>query len=52
MPGMKAGDEVGDEFMNEVGEVGPGNQELKVDERVLVSFTIRCGEWEQCRRGN
>ncbi len=53
MIGMKKGDVMGHEFMGEVMEVGPGvNGRLKVGERVVVPFTIICGECEQCRRGN
>jgi threonine dehydrogenase-like Zn-dependent dehydrogenase len=52
MPGMKSGDIMGHEFMGEVVEVGPANQALKVGDRVVVPFTITCGECEQCRRGN
>jgi threonine dehydrogenase-like Zn-dependent dehydrogenase len=52
MPGMEAGDIVGHEFMGEVVEVGPGNRKLAVGDRVVVPFTICCGECEQCRRGN
>jgi threonine dehydrogenase-like Zn-dependent dehydrogenase len=52
MPGMKAGDIIGHEFMGEVVEVGPGNRKLRVGDRVVVPFTICCGECEQCRRGN
>jgi threonine dehydrogenase-like Zn-dependent dehydrogenase len=52
MPGMKAGDILGHEFMGEVMEVGPGNTKLKVGDRVVVPFTIVCGECEQCQRGN
>src|SRR6201747_2035424 len=52
MPGMKAGDVVGHEFMGEVVEVGPENKKLKVGDRVVVPFTICCGECDQCRRGN
>ena len=52
MPGMKAGDIMGHEFMGEVVEVGPANQALKVGDRVVVPFTITCGECAQCRRGN
>src|SRR5687768_16989648 len=52
MPGMEAGDVMGHEFMGEVVEVGPGNTKLKVGDRVVVPFTIVCGECEQCRRGN
>jgi threonine dehydrogenase-like Zn-dependent dehydrogenase len=52
MPGMKSGDIIGHEFMGEVMEVGPGNTRLRVGDRVVVPFTIICGECEQCRRGN
>jgi threonine dehydrogenase-like Zn-dependent dehydrogenase len=52
MPGMKEGDIVGHEFMGEVVEVGSANKKLKVGDRVVVPFTIICGECEQCRRGN
>ena len=53
MLGMKKGDVMGHEFMGEVMDVGPGvNGRLKVGERVVVPFTIICGECEQCRRGN
>jgi threonine dehydrogenase-like Zn-dependent dehydrogenase len=52
MPGMEAGDIVGHEFMGEVMEVGAGISTLKVGDRVVVPFTICCGECEQCRRGN
>ena len=52
MPGMKSGDIVGHEFMGEVMEVGSGNKKLKVGDRVVVPFTIVCGECEQCQRGN
>ena len=52
MPAMEAGDVLGHEFMGEVVEVGRGNSKLKVGDRVVVPFTICCGECEQCRRGN
>nr|MBF0682379.1 glutathione-dependent formaldehyde dehydrogenase [Pseudomonas sp.] len=52
MPGMQHGDIMGHEFMGEVMEVGSGNKKLKVGDRVVVPFTIVCGECEQCRRGN
>lgn len=51
MPGMKNGDIVGHEFMGEVVEVGAANRKLKVGDRVVVPFTIVCGECEQCQRG-
>ncbi|WP_312764930.1 zinc-dependent alcohol dehydrogenase [Stutzerimonas balearica] len=52
MPGMKHGDIMGHEFMGEVMEVGKDNKKLKVGDRVVVPFTIVCGECDQCRRGN
>ncbi|MEC5406058.1 zinc-dependent alcohol dehydrogenase [Paraburkholderia sp. MPAMCS5] len=52
MPGMESGDIMGHEFMGEVMEVGKENTALKVGDRVVVPFTIICGECEQCRRGN
>lgn len=52
MPGMQSGDIMGHEFMGEVIEVGAENKKLKVGDRVVVPFTIVCGECEQCRRGN
>lgn len=52
MLGMKSGDIVGHEFMGEVVEVGAENRKLKVGDRVVVPFTIVCGECDQCRRGN
>ncbi len=52
MPAMKSGDVLGHEFMGEVVEVGKGNDKLRVGDRVVVPFTICCGECEQCRRGN
>ena len=53
MPGMESGDIMGHEFMGEVMEVGSGAKDsLKVGDRIVVPFTITCGECEQCRRGN
>ena len=52
VPGMKSGDVVGHEFMGEVVEVGSENKKLKVGDRVVVPFTICCGECDQCKRGN
>jgi threonine dehydrogenase-like Zn-dependent dehydrogenase len=52
IPGMRSGDIMGHEFMGEVVEVGRDNKKLKVGDRVVVPFTIICGECEQCRRGN
>jgi len=53
IPAMLPGDIMGHEMMGEVVEVGSGvNGALKKGERVVVPFTIICGECEQCRRGN
>ncbi|MHB0774995.1 zinc-dependent alcohol dehydrogenase [Halomonas sp. WWR20] len=52
IPGMQSGDVLGHEFMGEVMEVGADNKKLKVGDRIVVPFTIFCGECEQCRRGN
>ena len=52
MPGMKSGDIMGHEFMGEVVETGKDNKALRVGDRVVIPFTIFCGECDQCRRGN
>src|SRR3954467_14684311 len=53
MPGMESGDVMGHEFMGEVVEVGSDSRHaLKVGERVVIPFTIICGDCEQCHRGN
>lgn len=52
IPGMEHGDILGHEFMGEVMEVGKDNKKLKVGDRVVVPFTIICGDCDQCRRGN
>ena len=49
---MESGDIMGHEFMGEVVDVGKDNHKLKVGDRVVVPFTIFCGECEQCKRGN
>ena len=51
MPGMTSGDIMGHETMGEVVEVGHENKALKVGDRIVVPFTIICGECDQCRRG-
>ena len=53
MPGMMEGDILGHETMGEVVEVGSGlNGSLKKGDRIVVPFTIICGECDQCKRGN
>src|SRR5438270_7877284 len=51
MPTMEQGDVVGHEFMGEVVEVGPGvdKDKLKVGDRVVVPFTIACGNCFFCK---
>src|SRR4051812_43023301 len=51
IPDMKKGDVLGHENMGEVVEVGPENKALKVGGRVVVPFTISCGECFFCRNG-
>lgn len=52
MPGMECGDVLGHETMGEVIEVGADNTKLKVGDRIVVPFTICCGECRQCKWGN
>jgi threonine dehydrogenase-like Zn-dependent dehydrogenase len=53
IPAMLPGDIMGHEMMGEVVELGHGvNGKLKKGDRVVVPFTIFCGECEQCRRRN
>jgi len=53
IPAMLPGDVMGHEMMGEVVEVGPeAKHKLKVGDRVVVPFTIICGECDQCKRGN
>ncbi|MGC2084532.1 MAG: zinc-dependent alcohol dehydrogenase [Bradyrhizobium sp.] len=53
IPAMLPGDIMGHEAMGEVVEVGSGvDGKLKKGDRIVVPFTIICGECEQCRRGN
>lgn len=51
MPEMESGDVLGHETMGEVVEVGSENKKLKVGDRVVVPFTIACGECFFCQRG-
>ena len=44
IPEMHKGDVIGHETMGEVVEVGRDNTKLKVGDRVVVPFTISCGE--------
>ena len=51
MPTMEKGDVLGHETMGEVVEVGSENKALKVGDRVVIPFTISCGECFFCQRG-
>jgi threonine dehydrogenase-like Zn-dependent dehydrogenase len=49
IPTMKRGDILGHEFMGEVVETGKGVANLQVGDRVVVPFTIACGNCWSCR---
>ncbi len=51
IPSMKSGDIVGHECMGVVVEVGSENKKLKKGDRVVVPFTISCGECFFCKKG-
>ena len=50
IPTMERGDILGHEFMGEVVEVGRDCRKLKVGDRVVVPFTIACGNCFFCRK--
>jgi threonine dehydrogenase-like Zn-dependent dehydrogenase len=55
IPAMLPGDVLGHETMGEVVELGPEAKapgKLNVGDRVVIPFTIICGECDQCKRGN
>ena len=49
IPAMKKGDILGHEFMGEVVETGPSST-LKTGQRVVVPFTISCGQCFHCNK--
>jgi len=51
IPTMKKGDILGHEFMGEVVEVGRAVDNLRVGDRVVVPFTISCGNCLSCQAG-
>lgn len=51
IPGMETGDVLGHETMGEVVEVGSEVKNLKSGDRVVVPFTISCGECFFCQKG-
>jgi threonine dehydrogenase-like Zn-dependent dehydrogenase len=60
IPTMESGDILGHEFMGEVVELGGEVKNLKIGDRVIVPFTISCGDcffckselWAACDRSN
>jgi threonine dehydrogenase-like Zn-dependent dehydrogenase len=50
VPTMEKGDILGHEFMGEVVDVGSEIKELRVGDRVVVSFPISCGNCFFCQR--
>ena len=50
IPRMERGDILGHEFMGEVAETGPDIR-CKSGDRVVVPFTMSCGECFYCKRG-
>jgi threonine dehydrogenase-like Zn-dependent dehydrogenase len=51
MPTMEKGDVLGHEPMGEVVEVGSAVSKFKLGDRVVVPFTISCGQCFFCRNG-
>ena len=51
IPSMERGDVLGHETMGEVVDVGRENTKLKKGDRVVVPFTISCGECFFCKKG-
>lgn len=50
IPSMQAGDILGHEFMGEVVELGSAVKNLQIGDRVVVPFTISCGNCFFCQR--
>ncbi|WP_282026234.1 zinc-dependent alcohol dehydrogenase [Limimaricola cinnabarinus] len=48
IPGVQTGDILGHEFMGRVVDVGPGST-LRKGQRVVVPFTISCGQCFHCK---
>lgn len=52
IPSMEKGDVMGHETMGEVVEVGSAITTLKPGDRVVIPFTIACGECYFCKKGH
>lgn len=50
IPTMESGDILGHEFMGEVVELGSAVKNVKIGDRVVVPFTISCGNCFFCNR--
>ncbi len=50
IPAMEKGDILGHEFMGEVVEKGSAVKNLKIGDRVVVPFTISCGNCWSCQK--
>lgn len=50
MPTMQKGDILGHEFMGEIVQVGSAVKNLAVGDRVIVPFTISCGDCFFCQK--
>src|SRR5689334_10470906 len=50
IPGLEEGDVLGHEFMGIVEEVGPAVKAVKPGDRVVIPFTISCGQCFFCDR--
>lgn len=48
IPSMQRGDILGHETMGEVVEIGPLVQNIKIGDRVVISFDISCGKCHHC----
>jgi threonine dehydrogenase-like Zn-dependent dehydrogenase len=49
VPGIKAGDVLGHEFMGEIVATGPACEQVKVRDRVIVMCAISCGRCWFCK---
>ena len=44
VPGMKGGDSLGHEFVGIIEEIGSGVAKIEPGDRVVITFTIACGD--------